>query len=212
MCFSEEVSFVAAGALTVASAVCFYSARTARERYALATIPLFFALQQAAEGVQWLVFKGLWGSSIEAHSARDLFLFIAYAVWPFWIPFSLWVAEIQPARRYVLQWLLFLGLALAVYQGWKVLFFPIDAYVQHKSIYYDVDVTQIFLWPYLAASLFPWFVSSLRYTNLVGVILLLGVLASAYFYYVTFVSVWCFVAAIISVLLIAVVRSRNHSP
>lgn len=210
MCFSEEVSFVASGTLALASAVCFYLARHKKQFYALAVIPLFFALQQAAEGIQWLVFKNIWGSLQDAHTARDLFLIIAYAVWPFWIPFSLWVVEPQASRRRWLQLLLIIGLIISLYEAWKIFFFPVDSYIENKSIQYHVEVYRNWLWPYLIATIVPWFVSSLRYTTLMGCLLIIGVFLAAYLYYITFISVWCFLAAVMSICILFTIASETH--
>ena len=120
MCFSEEASFVSAAALTVISGACIYAARHTKNYIALAMIPLFFALQQASEGVEWLVFNQRLGTSHEAQLASDVFVLIAYVVWPFWIPFSLWIAEKTPTSRAYLRILFCIGCAVAVYNGWNV--------------------------------------------------------------------------------------------
>jgi hypothetical protein len=211
MCFSEEVSFITAGTLAAVSAGCFYLAGRRKEFYALAAIPFFFALQQAAEGVQWLVFKKIWGTGAELSSGRDLFLFIAYVVWPFWIPFSLLVAENQTGRQRWLQLLLSLGLIVSLYAGWKILFFPVDSSVKNQSIHYSVDVGRLWIWPYFAATILPWFVSSLPFTTLWGVVLAIGAFIASYYYYIDFVSIWCFFAALVSVLVLLILKTRESA-
>lgn len=209
MCFSEEASFVSAAALTVISGACIYAARHTKNYIALAMIPLFFALQQASEGVEWLVFNQRLGTSHEAQLASDVFVLIAYVVWPFWIPFSLWIAEKTPTSRAYLRILFCIGCAVAVYNGWNVLTRPEKAYVRNKSIYYYVFVDQVLIWPYFCATIIPWFISSLPYFKWLGTFILFSAIVSAYFYYYTFTSVWCFFGAFVSLFLLFIIRHET---
>lgn len=210
MCFSEKVSFATSAALTVVTFGCIWSVRGRKELYALAAIPLFFALQQAAEGVQWLVFKELWGSAKEAKSAKDLYIFIAFVVWPFWIPFSVWVAEKEGQRKRYLEILLMIGFFVAIFDAWKILFFPVAASAAQSSIQYEVEIPRIMFWPYVIAVTLPWFVSSLPRTTILGIVFTIGVALAGYFYYDQFISVWCFFAGLVSLLLLWALNASSE--
>jgi hypothetical protein len=209
MCFSEKASFAASSALTLISLVCFWTVKNKKDFYALAAIPFLFALQQAAEGVQWLAFQGMWGTLKEAKAATDLYVLIAYVIWPFWMPFSLWVAEKQdPCKRY-LELLLLVGICVALYNAWKLLMFPSHAKVVENSIQYIVDVHEGVWLPYASAVILPWFCSSLSRTSILGSIFATATAISAFFYYETFISVWCFFAALVSLSILWMLRNRN---
>lgn len=212
MCFSEKVSFAAAGALTVMAFICFYTVRREKQKYALAAIPFFFALQQAAEGVEWLYFKDLWGTQANADSARDLFAFIAHAVWPFWIPFSLWLAEPEAKNRRWLEIMLLFGALLSLYFGYHVIAHPVEAHVVNQSIFYEINVNKQLVWPYSVLIIVPWWISSLPWTKFLGTVFFLATLLSFYFYTETFTSVWCFAAALMSLTLIFVLRESRTAP
>ncbi len=83
MCFSEEVSFYCAGALTVASAACFISAEKIRSVTVLRQFP-FFLYSASHRGVQWLFYKGRFDLAESARAAQDLYVVIAFVIWPFW--------------------------------------------------------------------------------------------------------------------------------
>lgn len=211
MCFSEKVSFATSGVLTLCAFVCFWEARYKKELYALAAMPLFFALQQAAEGVEWLFFKGIEKSPEMAESAKNLFLFIAFVVWPFWISFSLWMAEKVPFRRRLLEMGLFLGIGISIYNGWKILFLPTYSNVIEQGIYYKIGIHPVPGILYIILVTIPWFISSLP---LMWLIRILGIAATSVaiaFYLLHFTSVWCFFAALISSILIFVLRAASNT-
>ena len=56
MCFSANVSFAAAGALSVIGLLSVHAARHNKKMIPLAASPLFFAAQQACEGLVWITF------------------------------------------------------------------------------------------------------------------------------------------------------------
>lgn len=200
MCFSEEASFSAAVVLGGIAVASFKTASKNPERYCLAALPLFFALQQAAEGVEWLYFKNIWGTLQGANAARDIYLFIALVMWPVWVPFSLWVAESNHFRKRALSGFLILGGVLGLYSAWKMFFFPVSANIMGHSIHYDYQLTESTLWIYAACAIIPWFISSLNRSNVLGVFYFIGIPIGLWFYMGVFTSVWCFFAAIVSVL------------
>lgn len=199
MCFSEDASFAAAAALAVVGALSFRKVAGQPTYYALAAIPLLFALQQGAEGVQWLYQKKVWGSVDLALFCQYLFLTIACVVWPFWIPFSLWMVEGVEKRKRVLKGMAVIGGILGLYNAWELVAGPVTSAIVNKSIQYDVPISENFIWPYLVLVLLPWFISSFPRSRTQGTIFLIATLVASWLYEMTFLSVWCFTAAIVSI-------------
>lgn len=209
MCFSEKASFTAAVILTLISLPSFRIASKTPERYALAAIPLFFGLQQAAEGVEWLHFKGLWGSAQTAEAARDLFLLIAYVLWPIWIPLSLWLAERQRTKPFLTA-LLLGGTTLASYNAWHLLALPVSAQAIHNSIQYNVSTFDNEIFVYAAVVTIPWFFSSLEGTKPQGLLIAFGLFIAYWIYTSTMASVWCFFSACVSIMIFYVLRANQE--
>lgn len=209
MCFSEEASFAAAFALSAISILCFRNTKDEPPYYALAAIPLIFALQQMTEGLQWLYLKGIWNSHGIAIFSRYLFLLIAMVIWPIWIPLSVWLPEKNELRRQGLLALMMLGALVALYDLGVLLIYPVEASIINKSIQYRLSLPESGFWPYAAVVILPWFVSSLPGAYWAGVILALSAVISSYLYYEVFVSVWCFSAGLISFMAWYLLRHRN---
>lgn len=198
MCFSEEASFIAAGVLTTAAAGCFSKVKGDKSLYPLAAIPLFFAMQQFSEGVQWLWVKNIAGTLTLDTLARQLFLFIATVLWPVWIPFSFLCAEKVPERKKILLGLLALGSLVALYDAYKLFFFPTHTEIVYRSIQYHIDLPLSEVWIYGVAVLSPWFVSSLPRARIVGGIFTAAAFITGYVYFGVFISLWCFFSALVS--------------
>src|SRR3954465_12212799 len=99
MCFTAEASFGASAVLLPTGLSCIRAAARRRPAYLpLAVIPVFFSLQQFAEGL-------VWGGLSQDNPALVLvaslaFLFFALVFWPCWLPLCVAFAE---SRRKVKQ-------------------------------------------------------------------------------------------------------------
>lgn len=210
MCFSAEVSFTAAAVLGAIALVTLVKSKKNPDRYLIAAIPIFFALQQLTEGIQWLYYQGTLGTEQGASAARELFLFIALIIWPFWIPLSVLVAERKPEKRKILYGFLLIGLLDSIYNGYMSLGQPTQASIYENSIYYHIKVAVNSVWFYGIATVLPWFFTSTPKAKILGLGFGLGYAVSAWFYYATFTSVWCFFAAINSAIIYAMVTSEER--
>lgn len=210
MCFSAEVSFTAAAVLGAIALVTLVKAKKNPDRYLIAAIPILFALQQLTEGIQWLYFNGTFGTEAGVNAARELFLFIALIIWPFWIPLSILVAERKPEKRGILYIFLLIGVFVAIYNGYVSLLQPTSSGVYENSIYYRSNVAVNSVWFYGIATVLPWFFTSTPKAKLLGLGFALGYAVSAWFYYATFTSVWCFFSAINSAIIYAMVTSDER--
>lgn len=183
----------------------------------LAAVPLLFAVQQAAEGVVWVTL----GSAAHAelrHAAVWAFLAFALVVWPIWMPLALRVAERRRGRRIALDALLGVGVLVSAYAVWRLASYTPGARIEGHRLGYTYAegartlVLAVYLPAYVLATVVPFFVSSTRWTSIMGIVLALSLGATALLERNTLVSVWCFFAAVLSVVIavgLAVDRRAN---
>jgi hypothetical protein len=195
MCFSATASFVTAGVTGLAGAA---ATGRARERRALplAATPLFFALQQAVEGLLWLTLPIAPGGSGSTGLALA-FLFLAEVFWPVYVPVAVLLIEPDRTRRRVMLACLAAGAAVAATLLWRMLAAPPGAAIVNGHIVYATEPRYSYLvgLAYLAATGLPLLLSSHRTVAIVGAIVLVGSATAYVFYWEAFVSVWCFFAA-----------------
>jgi hypothetical protein len=181
----------------------------------MAAMPLLFAIQQAAEGVVWLT-VGSAAHPLLHQLAVYLFLSFALAIWPSWLPWSLLMIEEDADRRRWLRRLVGVGAAVSLYAAWLLLTWRPTAHVAGHSIGYHYQVSdwlvpQVgYLVLYVVPTVVPFFVSTVALTRWMGIVLLLGLVATMAIKRGALTSVWCFFAAILSTLFVlAVTRERR---
>ncbi len=208
MCFSPEASFTATAVLITAGIVAVKEAKFTA-KVAFAVIPILFAVQQFAEGMLWLALQNPYHDNWRK-PATYVFLVFAQVVWPFWVPFSIYLMEKKQPARTILKGFAIAGGLLAIYLFLRIITSPITASIDCNHIYYNLDVPQYSLILvdifYLVFVILPPFISSARKTSLLGVIIVLSLLITEIFYTKALISVWCFFAAILSVIVIYVLR------
>lgn len=209
MCFSAAGSFGMAGVLAVVGTVAL--GRSAhRPQRMFAAVPLIFAAQQAAEGIVWLTI-GAGADTTLHHAAVDAFLGIALVLWPAWLPISLRRIERDAVRRRALTGLCWLGGAVSAAGLVLLLRWQPAAVVAGHSIRYDYagssDALQGFinLAAYVTATVVPFFVSTARMTRTIGLTFVVSLLIVYAVQRDVLTSVWCFFAAVLSVLILLAV-------
>ena len=203
MCFSAEASFGAAVILTAAGAVTLSKCQK-KEFLWLASTPLLFGIQQFAEGLLWLHFQNDLDSTLAFYWTKRIFLTFAFLVWPIWIPLAIGLAEKIKFRRYLIFFDLACGIALSALNLSYALKQEILVEIVNHSIQYTGEVPpQTFLYPMIV--LIPCFISTLKKMWIFGTLALLGYIVAYYFYATTFVSVWCFFAAIVSLVIYKII-------
>jgi len=140
MCLSATASFAASGGLA-AVGVASWQFATPRQK-AVAAIPLLSAVQQATEGVQWLLIERGPASAAVGYA----YLFFAYLLWPTIILLSVYVAD--PERRSLLRWFLVVGVAVSTYLLVMLVPQPLKIFVAEQHLRYDSYVA---MRPLLAA-------------------------------------------------------------
>jgi hypothetical protein len=205
MCFSAAASFAAGGALSVAGGLTIAKVKKKTE-LPFASIPLLFGIQQAIEGMVWVSF----GSSVVNTVATYAYSMFSHVLWPIFVPVSVLLIETEPNRKMILSLFSFLGLGVGGYLLYFIIADPVTAHIVNNSIaYHSPHLYAYFIMAlYLVATCGSCFVSSHRIINLFGVVLLASFAVAAYFYTETFFSVWCFFAAILSIIVFWYFRSK----
>jgi len=207
MCFSAGASFIASSVLSVAGVIAIRKVKKS-SFLLLASIPLFFALQQFTEGFVWL---SLTNSSLAVWQSIPIhfFLLFALAVWPVLVPLSIMLIEKNKKRKKVLKYMFWLGSALSVFMLYCLIFRNVTAKVMYLHIYYDIDYSiELPMFKYILyfiPTVFPPFISSHKKLRLFGIIILLSYIVTSLYFKENIVSVWCFFAAMVSVVILYVV-------
>lgn len=212
MCFSASASF---GSGVVLSLIGIGTLRKASDnnQKAIALIPGIFAVQQVAEGFVWLSMSHPEFSRVHAVFPY-IFLTFSHIIWPVWMPFSMLVLESVRSRKTIL-WLLFsAGLLLAAYHVYSLIFFNVRVRIDRHHIQYFIDqpVSMRLLSNILygSAAILPAFVSSVRRMWWLGVFLLVSYLFTYYYFHHYIVSVWCYYATFISILVYLVLSELQN--
>ncbi len=216
MCFSAEASFGAGAVLAVAGVISVRKAETRRE-LAFSAIPFIFAVQQFTEGFVWLGLAGRFAEWLPA--ATYGFLIFAQIVWPVWVPGSILLLEKEPGRRKVLTVFLGMGLLVAGIVVWRLAVYGARASIVDHHIHYDIPFPDTFRTPinimYMLATVASPFVSGAKGMKVLGGVILISFIVTLIFYNYNLISVWCFFAAVLSVVVIAVMgmlHDMNDSP
>lgn len=207
MCFSATASFVAGTSLSAIGMATLQRVERKSE-IPFALIPLLFGIQQLTEGIIWLTF------SHDAPVLRQAMTYVysgfSHVLWPIYVPFAMGLMETARWRRKAFSIFQIAGLAVGLYLLYAIIRRSIVAEVVSQHIVY---VSPHFYLPvvivlYLSATCVSCFFSSHRFVNLFGVLALLSFLGAYVIYTQALVSVWCFFAAILSILIYIHLRYR----
>jgi hypothetical protein len=217
MCFSAPVSFAASALLLPAG---FYGLRLASQNkpgyLPLAAIPISCGVQQACEGLVWLGMEA--ASSTQVRLGAFGFLAFAYWFWLFWAPWSVAITETNPTMRRVGWSLGILGFGYGALLYLPMVFQPdwLAVQVVHHSIEYKTrlifdpwfsqDVDRLV---YALIILIPFALASNPALKRFGATISLSAIASHLLLHKVFVSVWCFFAAILSLLIVWICQSSS---
>jgi len=218
MCFSATASFTTAAVLLPVAAYTIRSALKADRRYlGFAVFPLFFGIQQALEGGLWI--KIAQSDPAQSHLLALGFLFFAYLVWPFLVPFATFLIEPRGKRRMAFLALGALGLLLGLSLFVPLIFNP--DWVPLRIVNHSIDYNSRLIWEgivpyslirvvYAGIVCLPLLLSSDKHIKIFGVIITLSVIAGFAFAHYAFTSVWCFMAAIVSAYLVFAMREVSR--
>ena len=220
MCFSAGASFGAGAVLFVAGAAAMSKAKT-RPRRLFAAIPFIFSVQQIIEGVLWVTLRHP-DEGFFQQLFTYLFLVFAWTVWPIWIPLSIRGLEQDSHRKKQLTLCLYLGIAVSVCVACIFLVYPVKVMPMRNHIHYLFEfpssIRQL-VWvcsiPYFIATVVSPFISGHRRVKWLGMAFLVSYIITLIFYKNYVVSVWCFFAALLSVVVIWIlsgIRTPRNEP
>ncbi len=209
MCFSAASSFIASA---VIGSIGVATLRHVREPRALlfAAVPMLFALHQFTEGFVWLGLDGRIGKVALDH-VTFLFMLYAHGVLPFLMPAAVMLMEPPGWRRRAILGLTGIGALVCAWDVYGLVSFPSQAAIEINSIAYRNPATDD-LWIsglYILATCGALLLSTHRVVRAYG---LLNVIVLTIVHIVrnyAFASVWCFYAAIMSVMIYWQFRRRN---
>jgi len=202
MCFSPAASFAASIVLGGVGVATLHQAR-AKGEILLAIVPLFFALQQFVEGMIWL-------SLLHYHWPQiQNWLIIGYGIfagmiWPVYMPLTLLLLEPSCRRKQIMIPIVFVGICVTFYVLVRMLETTVTARIADTCILYEYPHRPMDEWLlpfYFIAACAGFFASSRVKIHRLGIANIVAFLGAYLFYDTYLVSVWCFFAAVISVLI-----------
>lgn len=209
MCFSVTASFATGIALSAVGASTLSKVNKKSEIF-LAMIPLLFGVQQIIEGFVWLSL--LRNSTLLNQISTCGYTLFSHVLWPIFVPFAITLVETDPFRKKILHALQIIGITVGGYLLYAAIKDPIVSSILNHSIMYE----NIFLYKFLITGFYvtvvcgSFFVSSEKLLNAFGGVLLISFFTAYYFYTLTFVSVWCFFAAVLSLIIYLYFKNRKQ--
>ncbi|MDX9903123.1 MAG: hypothetical protein RB288_03500 [Bacteroidales bacterium] len=207
MCFSAGASF-AGGAIITTIGVLTVSRNRVPSRRLFASMPLIFGVQQISEGFVWVALQSS-GHNLMLSISAFIFLLAAVVIWPVMVPLSVYLMEGVQSMKRVLLIFIGVGLLTSLYYGSRLLFYDIEPMISHHHIKYVGDFPRTYATPafiaYLVATLIPLFLSSVRRMWLLGILMTLSCLVTGIFFKEYLTSVWCFFAAVISIVILWII-------
>jgi hypothetical protein len=214
MCFSEPVSFAAAGALIVGGAFASWKAFKRNKRYfPVSLMPTLAGLQQLTEGHVWMGVNNsdpfmIWWAAMG-------YIFFSWLMWPVWIPFSIYFLEPRASRRKVPL----LGFALAGLVFGLILFVPhlfhpdwIAVGINRQSLAYEDTMFLDYLIPrwltyliYVFLLVTPTMISTYLHIRLFGLMMIVVLIVVYAFLSFAYISFFCFLAGLGTIHLIYII-------
>ena len=221
MCFSAAASFSSAALLVpLGIAAVQRSWQDHRpELLPLALMPVGCGLQQGLEGVVWLGLNHGPAAPLLKGGALA-YLFFALAFWPIWIPYvalSLWPQQRHWPGRPLLGTLQGAGLVLGIGLWLPLLLQPtrLEPVVLKGSIDYGLKLlmsgglAESIRYLYAAVIGLPLLLLPYAWLRSFGVALLASGLVAEWAYRQAFLSVWCYLSALLSVLIVWIIYTKR---
>lgn len=208
MCFSASASFIAGTSLSGIGVATLRSTKARAER-PFAPIPLLFGIQQLTEGVIWLTFQ--YDAPLLKQTMTYVYSGFSHVLWPIYVPFAIGLLEAVPWRKRTLLAFQAIGILVGLY---LLYFLAIDSVTAEVISMHIVYVSPHFyvipvIVLYVAATCVSCFFSSHRFVVLFGVLALVAFVAAYLYQVYALVSIWCFFAAILSLLVYVHLKFRD---
>lgn len=209
MCFSTTSSFIASGVL---GSIGIATLRHVREPRALlfAAVPALFAVHQFTEGLVWLGLDGRI-SKLALNHVSFLFMLYAQGILPLLMPTAVVLMEPPGWRRKAILVLTGVGALVCAWDLYGLVFFPSQVLVEQHSIAYRNLLTGNF-WIsclYIVATCGALLLSTHRVVMAYGALNVVALTIVQIVKEYAFASVWCFYAAIMSIIIYWQFKSLN---
>ncbi len=203
MCFSAAASFAGGVVVSAAGVAIVRKVRKPAQRL-FAVIPLLFGFQQFTEGVLWVTLRS-GGHDWLQNAATYIFLITALVILPVMIPLSMWFMEEVKKRKKILVILMVTGGIVSLFYAFCLISYNVTPQIKGFHIQYihefPLTLAKIASLFYGASTVAPLFVSSVRRMRLAGILIAVSWIVTAIFFVGYMISVWCFFAALISVVI-----------
>jgi hypothetical protein len=209
MCFSAEASFTVGSALVIIGGLCIKKTKNWKLSL-IALFPLFFGIQQLAEGIIWLHMNETLEVTPASRVAQLIFLFFAWMVWPVYVPIAFYVAENDTWRRAICVVAFLIGFLIFYVDVRFLMNENVIATIEGNRIYYPASPPWA-NWLYGFSTIVPILISEIKNMWIFGVVLLTSFVASEFISHITFSSVWCFFAATSCLLLYRILVKQQTS-
>jgi len=208
MCFSAGASFTG-GVIIAAAGIATIRKVRKPSQMLFASIPLLFALQQFSEGVIWVSLRSGGYETIK-YAATLIFMIMALIVWPVLMPLSALKMEPVRSRKRMISVFLAAGILVSAYYAFCMVSWDFFPAIEGNHIQYRGDFPKALRNPVFALYIFstipPLFVSSVKRMPLMGALIFISCFITGIFYKEFLTSVWCFFAALISVVIYWIVN------
>ena len=212
MCFSAGASF-AGGIIISTIGVATIIKVHKPSQIVFASIPLFFGFQQFVEGFLWFILQHSVYAQYQS-LITYIYLIMAEVFWPMMIPLAVLCMEENKKKRSFLWALFVMGISLSLYYIFCLFKFNVTPeiigyHIEYKDNFPE-SIRLVAFSVYLIASITPLFISSIKRTHLLGILMSLSCLITIIFFTHYLTSVWCFFAALISVVIFWILRDAKR--
>jgi hypothetical protein len=176
-----------------------------------AAIPLLFAIQQLSEGVIWLSFG--WNTPALTSWVTQFYSFFSHVLWPVYVPLASWLIEPGGPRRRLLQAFSMAGMLVGLFLLYGMVNNPVTArpiggHIEYASPHFFAAAAMML---YLLSTTVSMVASSHPLVRLFGGTAFAAWVLSYLVFARWFISVWCFFAAILSLIVSVHMANRRRA-
>ena len=170
---------------------------------------MIFGLQQLVEGCLWL--------ALPVHAQITPALTVAYllfsnVLWPLYVPLAVWSIEPLARRRRMMLIPAAAGAVIGLFFLTAIVIGPVSSAIEGMHVKYHLPhpfhAAAVGL--YALAACLPPLLSSHKWVRMFGVALIISMAAAYAAYSHWFASVWCFLAALLSILVLVHFLSESR--
>ncbi|MEW1826894.1 DUF6629 family protein [Streptomyces sp. NPDC088196] len=205
MCWSAKADLVAGAAVAAVGVACVVRARR-RTDLPMAALPLLLGAHQIVESAVWAADGG-------SGPATLAWAVIAMPLLAVWVPVGVWCAASRRARPRI-GVLVAVGAVTAAALARALAVHPVTAEIRGHTLGYVVDLpyAQLVIAGYLVATIGSLLLSGERGLVVLGILVTAGAMVCWTLWELEFVSTWCAVAAVSSLVLFFWVNGRDREP